>query len=130
VNINEMESLMKSAAALRLPAMAVAGILAIAAGTPPCYAEQTWAQEHKRSAQVGKRLDNQDARIDQGVNRGMLTQEQGTQYKEEDALIRQKGTDMASATGQITQTEQSELNQQADVVSKQIDQEKKDNKKQ
>jgi len=125
--INERENLMKLINTLTLGALVTAGLFVIA-GTP-CYAEKTWAQEHARRAQVDKRLNNQDDRIDQGVSKGTLTQGQGTQLKKENEMIRQEGKSMASVNGQITKTEQSELNQEANAVSKQIDQEKKDNKK-
>jgi hypothetical protein len=89
------------------------------------YADENWKKKHPRRAEVNKRLNNQNKRINQGVKSGKLTEQQAQQLKQEDNQIRQEERAMAAQNGgHITKAEQKSLNQQENAVSKEIYQEK------
>ena len=86
------------------------------------FAEETqWKKNHPRRAEVNKRLNNQDKRINKEVKEGEITKGQAAKLHKEDRQIRQEERDMASQNGgHITKQEQKTLNQQENAVSKQI----------
>ena len=84
-------------------------------------AEGQWAKDHPRRAQVNKRLNNQNKRINKEVKEGEITKQQAAALHKEDKQIRQEERTMASQNGgHITKAEQKVLNQQENAVSKQI----------
>jgi hypothetical protein len=97
--------------------LALAAMLAL-----PVLAQQTPFQKtHPRRAEVNKRLDNQNNRIDQGLKNGKLTQAQAAQLHKEDQGIRKEERNMAAKDGgHITRQDQKKLNRQENKVSKQI----------
>ncbi len=85
------------------------------------HAESQWDKDHPRRAEVNKRLDNQNARINKEVKDGQISKAQGAKLHKEDHQIRQEERDMASQNnGHITKQEQVTLNQQENKVSRQI----------
>ena len=83
--------------------------------------DTTWQKNHPRREQVNHRLANQNHRINQEVKEGELTKPQAAALHKEDRQIRQEERLMASQHGgHITKQEQRTLNQQENVVSKQI----------
>ena len=80
-----------------------------------------WASLHPRRDQVNDRLENQNRRIGQEYREGELTRGQAQQLHREDGRILQEERDMAALNGgNITRPEQRVLNQQENVVSRQI----------
>ena len=77
--------------------------------------------EHPRRAEVNDRLVNQDQRIHQEVKEGDLSTAQAAALHQDDRDIRQEERDMAHLDdGHITALDQKTLNQQENVVSKEI----------
>ncbi len=84
-----------------------------------------WQASHPRRAEVNQRLENQNARIRDGVEDGKLSHAQAKQLHAEDHQIRQEERAMAKDNGgHITKTEQRALNQQENATSRQIYREK------
>jgi len=84
-------------------------------------AESQWDKDHPRRAEVNKRLDNQNARINKEVKEGEMSKAKAAKLHKEDHQIRQEERDMASQNhGHITKQEQVTLNQQENAVSRQI----------
>jgi len=85
------------------------------------HAESQWDKDHPRRAEVNKRLDNQNARINKEVKEGEISKTKAAKLHKEDHQIRQEERDMASQNhGHITKQEQVTLNQQENGVSRQI----------
>ena len=81
--------------------------------------------DHPRRAQVNKRLENQNKRIQEGEKNGKLTPDQAKQLHREDHRIRKEERNMAAKDGgHITKKDQAKLNRQENKVSKQIHEEK------
>ena len=105
-------SIFKTAAAFVL----LSGLAGAAMAT-----ETTWEKHHPRRDQVNDRLENQNKRIDQELKQGDITQAQATTLHKDDHAIRQEEKDMAALdNGHITAADQKALDQQENVVSKQI----------
>jgi hypothetical protein len=84
-------------------------------------AEGKFDKSHPRRAQVNKRLNNQNKRINKEVKNGQISKGQGAQMHKEDHQVRQEERSMASQNGgHITKKEQNTLNQQENGESKQI----------
>ena len=84
-------------------------------------AETQWEKDHPRRDQVNDRLGNQNRRIHNEVKEGELSHQQAAALHKDDHQIRQEERDMASQNGtHITKQEQRTLNQQENVVSRQI----------
>jgi len=84
-------------------------------------ADSSWALQHPRRDEVNDRLQNQDRRIHQEVKEGDLTTAQAAALHKDDQSIRQEERDMAHLdNGHITAVDQKALNQQENVVSKDI----------
>jgi hypothetical protein len=100
--------------------------VALLFGTAPAGANETkWQQNHPRRTEVNKRLNNQNARIQNGVQNGSLSKGQAQQLHKEDRTIRkEERADAARNGGHITKREQRQLNRQENQVSKQIHEEK------
>jgi hypothetical protein len=83
--------------------------------------EATFNKNHPRRAQVNKRLNNQNKRVNKEVKEGDISKGQAAKLHKEDRQIRQEERAMASQNGgHITKQEQKTLNQQENAVSKQI----------
>jgi hypothetical protein len=84
-------------------------------------AEGQFNKDHPRRAEVNKRLNNQNKRINKEVKEGEITKGQAAKLHKEDHQIRKEERIMASQDGgHITKQEQKTLNQQENAVSKQI----------
>jgi hypothetical protein len=84
-------------------------------------AEGQFNKNHPRRAQVNKRLNNQDKRINKEVKEGEITKSQAAKLHKNDRQIRKEERAMASQNGgHITKQEQKTLNQQENANSKQI----------
>ena len=84
-------------------------------------AEMTWQKDHPRREQVNNRLAHQNARIHKEVKEGEITKGQAAALHREDRSIRREERSMAKLdNGHITKVDQRALNQQENVVSKQI----------
>jgi hypothetical protein len=82
-------------------------------------------QSHPRRAEVNDRLNNQDRRINAERRDGDITGAQAAQLHRDDRQIAQEERDMAAQDGgHITRAEQGVLNQQENVVSRQIRQDR------
>ncbi len=83
-----------------------------------------FAQEdpgHPRINEVQGRIDNQEKRIDQGINKGQLTPGQAARDTRRDARIeRQLKRDEAKHGGHITKGEQAKLNRELNRNSRAI----------
>lgn len=82
-------------------------------------------QSHPRRAEVNDRLNNQDRRINAERRDGDIAGAQAAQLHRDDRQIAQEERDMAAQDGgHITRAEQGALNQQENVVSRQIRQDR------
>jgi uncharacterized protein HemX len=81
----------------------------------------TWQQQHPRRAEVNARLANQNRRIHADVRNGTLSPRQAHALHQNDHAIRHEERSMARQNaGHITKTEQHELNQRENGVSRAI----------
>ena len=84
-----------------------------------------FATEHPRRNQVNKRVDNQRARINQGVKNGELSKGQARQLRANDRAIKaQEHAEVKANGGHLTKAEQRQLNQEENANSKLIHDEK------
>jgi hypothetical protein len=84
-------------------------------------AETLWQANHPGRVQVNSRLAMQNFRINQGVANGTISPLRAQQLHAEDQTIRMEERAMAGFNGgHITPAEQNALNQQENVVSRQI----------
>lgn len=80
-----------------------------------------WAEAHPRRDQVNDRLENQGRRINEEYREGDISRTEARQLHRDDRQILQEERDMAAINGgYITRSEQGVLNQQENVVSRQI----------
>lgn len=101
--------------------LAVLSAFIAASASSAMAADPDWKKDHPRRAQVNKRLNNQNKRIQKEVKEGDLTKSQAQALHKDDRQIRQEERAMASQNGgHITKQEQKTLNQQENSVSKQI----------
>jgi len=85
------------------------------------FADDFWEKHHGRRDEIVDRLQNQDRRIDVKVAEGRMTLDRARRLHEEDHRIYFEEQNMAVLDhGHITKAEQVALNQELDVVSKQI----------
>ncbi len=76
---------------------------------------------HPRENEVNQRLDNQQARIDQGLAKGTMTGQQAARDEKHDANIAQReAVDESKHNGHITKAEQKRLNKSENRNSKRI----------
>ncbi len=109
-----------------IQAIAISAFLLLSTGA---VAQETqWQKDHPRRAEVNKRLENQNKRIQQGEKSGKLTPGQAKQLHKEDKAIRKEERRMAAKDGgHITKKDQAKLNRRENKVSKQIHEEKHPN---
>jgi len=85
------------------------------------FAETLWEKNHPRRDEINDRIRLQDARIDLKVATGQMTPEKARYLHREDYRILLQEREMAANDGgHITLVDQFALNQELDVVSKQI----------
>jgi hypothetical protein len=76
---------------------------------------------HPRRAEVNRRLERQNARIDEGVAAGRLAPAEAHRLHREDRMVRHEERAMAAANGgHITRREKRVLNRQENRISRQI----------
>jgi len=84
-------------------------------------AETQWERHHPRRDQVNDRLANPNRRINQERREGEISRSQANRLHAEDRAIRHEERTRARLNhGHITRAEQKALNQQENIVSKQI----------
>jgi hypothetical protein len=77
--------------------------------------------DHPRENEVNQRLDNQQARINQGLANGTMTGKQAARDEKHDANIAQReAVDESKHGGHITKGEQARLNKSENKNSKRI----------
>jgi hypothetical protein len=94
-------------------------------GNPTGAPGSRFAAEHPRRNQVNKRVDNQRARINQGLKNGELSKGQARQLRANDRAIKaQEHAEVKANGGHLTKAEQRQLNQEENANSKLIHDEK------
>ncbi len=77
--------------------------------------------DHPRENEVNQRLDNQQARINQGLANGTMTGKQAARDEQHDANIaKREAVDESKHGGHITKAEQARLNKSENKNSKRI----------
>ncbi len=77
--------------------------------------------DHPRVNEVNQRLDDQQARINQGVAKGTMTEKQAARDEAHDANIaKRESVDEAKHGGHLTKGEQNRLNKSLNKNSKRI----------
>jgi hypothetical protein len=77
--------------------------------------------DHPRVNEVNQRLDDQQARINQGVAKGTMTEKQASHDEAHDANIaKRESVDEAKHGGHLTKGEQNRLNKSLNKNSKRI----------
>ena len=103
---------------VRLATVVFAGTLVMAGSA---FAETSWERNHPRRDQVNDRLANQSRRINQEYREGEISRGQARTLHREDRQVRREERTMASLDGgHITRADQRALNQQENVISRQI----------
>ena len=110
----------------------LAGVLAVSAWTVNVEAQGNgnptggkFADKHPRRNEVNTRIDNQRARINQGVKSGELTKQQAQQLRANDRAIKQQEhADVKANGGYLTRSEQKQLNKEENANSTMIHDEK------
>ncbi|MGA7742148.1 MAG: hypothetical protein WBP56_18500 [Polyangia bacterium] len=94
-------------------------------GNPTGAPGSKFATDHPRRNQVNKRVDNQRARINEGVKSGEINKAQAKQLRSNDRAIKaQEHADVKANGGHLTKAEQRQLNQEENANSKLIHDEK------
>lgn len=91
------------------------------ATTPAAAPKANWDKKHPRRAEVNSRLNNQNARIDNKVDKGTMSPAEAHKlHKEDHAIRKEERTDAAANGGHLTKAEQKHINHQENKVSRQI----------
>ncbi len=89
----------------------IAGIVCATLLSMQSIAQTAPVPDHPRENQVNQRLDNQQARINQGLANGTMTGQQAARDEKHDANIAQReAVDESKHNGHITKAEQNRLN--------------------
>ncbi|MGB8632620.1 MAG: hypothetical protein WCD69_25140 [Xanthobacteraceae bacterium] len=84
-----------------------------------------FAKEHPRRDEVNTRVDNQRARIDQGIKNGTLDKQQAQQLRANDRAIKQQEhADVKANGGYLTGAQQKQINHEENANSQMIRDEK------
>ena len=84
-----------------------------------------FAKEHPRRNEVNTRVDNQRARIDQGLKNGTLDKQQAQQLRANDRAIKQQEhADVKANGGYLTGAQQKQINQEENANSHMVHDEK------
>jgi hypothetical protein len=101
--------------------MVAIALLTLGTSVTSASAETLWQFNHPRRAEVNQRLGFQNYRIDQSEADGRITPYQAQRLHSEDYAIRNEERTMAGINGgYVTPAQQRALNQQENVVSRQI----------
>ena len=99
----------------------VAGLVCAALISRQSMAQTAPVPDHPRENEVNQRLDNQQARINQGLANGTMTGQQAARDEKHDENIAQReAVDESKHNGHITKAEQSRLNKSENKNSKRI----------
>ena len=99
----------------------VAGMIFAAVISGQSLAQTTAVPDHPRENEVNQRLDNQQARINQGLANGSMTGKQAARDEKHDANIAQReAVDESKHNGHITKGEQNRLNKSENRNSRRI----------
>jgi hypothetical protein len=100
-------------------ALMLAGICCAAFVSAAAVAQEV--PDHPRVNEVNQRLDNQQARINQGVANGTMTGKQAARDETHDANIaKRESVDEAKHNGHLTKGEQNRLNRSENRNSRHI----------
>jgi hypothetical protein len=100
-------------------ALMLAGLCLAAFGTSLSMAQTV--PDHPRVNEVNQRLDNQQARINQGLAKGTMTGKQAARDEAHDANIaKRESVDEAKHNGHLTKGEQNRLNKSENKNSRRI----------
>lgn len=84
-------------------------------------AQEKFDKTHPRRAEVNKRLDNQNARVDNKVDEGKMSKGEAAKiHKQDHAIRKEERKDAAENGGHITKAEQKHINHQENKVSREI----------
>jgi hypothetical protein len=98
-----------------------AGFVCTALISMQSMAQTAPVPDHPRENEVNQRLDNQQARINQGLANGTMTGKQAARDEKHDANIAQReAVDESKHNGHITKAEQNRLNKSENKNSKRI----------
>jgi hypothetical protein len=98
-----------------------AGFLCATLVSLQSMAQTTPVPDHPRENEVNQRLDNQQARINQGLANGTMTGRQAARDEKHDENIAQReAVDESKHNGHITKAGQSRLNKSENKNSKRI----------
>jgi hypothetical protein len=99
----------------------VAGLVCAALISTGSMAQTAPVPDHPRENEVNQRLDNQQARIDQGLKNGTMTGQQAARDEKHDENIAQReAVDESKHNGHLTKGEQNRLNKSENQNSKRI----------
>ncbi len=107
--------------------LATVSLICVAASIAGFQSTAVLAQdaEHPRINEVQGRIDNQERRVDQGINSGKLTPGEAARDTRRDARVeRQLKRDEAKHNGHITKAEQAKLNRELNHNSQAIHRQK------
>lgn len=89
--------------------------------TVTSFAQQKFDKTHPRRAQVNSRLRNQNARVDNKVDKGKMSKGEAAKIHHQDHAIRkEEKRDAAANHGHITKAEKKHINHQENKVNKEI----------
>ena len=101
--------------------LSTAGLVCATLVSIQSMAQTAPVPDHPRENEVNQRLDNQQARINQGVANGTMTGKQAARDEHHDANIAQReAIDESKHNGHITKAEQARLNKSENKNSKRI----------
>ena len=101
--------------------LTAAGLVCATLVSLQAIAQTVAVPDHPRENEVNQRLDNQQARINQGLANGTMTAKQAARDEQHDANIAQReAADEAKHGGHITRAEQARLNKSENKNSKRI----------
>jgi len=99
----------------------VAGLVCAALISTQSMAQTAPVPDHPRENEVNQRLDNQQARINQGLANGTMTGQQAARDEKHDENIAQReAVDESKHNGHITKAEQRRLNKSENKNSNRI----------
>jgi len=103
------------------PYWSIAGLVCASLISMQSMAQSAPVPDHPRENEVNQRLDNQQARIDQGLAKGTMTGRQAARDEKHDANIaKREAVDESKHNGHITKAEQARLNKSENKNSKRI----------
>jgi hypothetical protein len=99
----------------------LAGLVCVALISTRSMAQTAPVPDHPRENEVNQRLDNQQARIDQGLANGTMSGKQAARDEKHDENIAQReAVDESKHNGHLTKPEQNRLNRSENKNSRRI----------